>query len=269
MFRAVVFLVLALSGPVSAQADNLVRMATTTSTANSGLIDYLLPIFLEDTGYQVHTIAVGTGKALRLGREGDVDVVLVHARKAEEAFVNNGYGVERKDVMYNDFVLVGPASDPAGISRTESIEEALSSINNGDHYFISRGDDSGTHKRELILWEMIGGEPDNSNYRAVGQGMGKTLQIANEFDAYTLTDRGTWLAYQNKLQIKLLFEGNPRLFNPYGIIAVNPQKHPDINSAGANKLVEWITSPKAQQLIRDYRMHGEVLFIPNAGNQGS
>ncbi len=264
MFRAVLVLLLSLSSFGFAQAENLVRMATTTSTANSGLVDYLLPVFLDDTGFRVHTIAVGTGKALRLGREGDVDVVLVHAREAEEDFVSNGYGVERKDVMYNDFVLVGPASDPAGISRVNSVEAALGNISSGEHFFISRGDDSGTHKRELILWDTIGGLPDNPNYRAVGQGMGKTLQIANEFDGYTLTDRGTWLAFQDKLQIKLLFEGNPRLFNPYGIIAVNPVKHPDINHAGATALVEWMTSPKAQQLIGEFRMHGETLFVPNA-----
>ena len=264
MFRAVFVLVLLLSNAGFAQAENTVRMATTTSTANSGLLDYLLPVFTKDTNYQVHTIAVGTGKALRLGREGDVDVVLVHARQAEDAFVNNGYGVERKDVMYNDFVLVGPKSDPAGISSIESIEEALSNIKNREHSFISRGDDSGTHKKELILWEMVGGAPDNRNYRAVGQGMGRTLQIANEFDGYTLTDRGTWLAFQDKLQIKLLFEGNPRLFNPYGIIAVNPATHPDINHKGATALVEWITSPKAQELIGEFRIHGETLFVPNA-----
>ncbi len=264
MFRAVLVLVLSLSSFGFAQAENLVRMATTTSTANSGLVDYLLPVFLDDTGYRVHTIAVGTGKALRLGREGDVDVVLVHAREAEEDFVSNGYGVERRDVMYNDFVLVGPASDPAGISRVNTVEAALGNIASGEFFFISRGDDSGTHKRELILWDTIGGLPDNPNYRAVGQGMGKTLQIANEFDGYTLTDRGTWLAFQDKLQIKLLFEGNPRLFNPYGIIAVDPVKRPDINHAGATALVEWITSPKAQQLIGEFRMHGETLFVPNA-----
>ncbi len=266
MFRVAVALFLTLSFFTPVQAESLVRMATTTSTANSGLLDYLLPIFQEETGHRVHIIAVGTGKALRLGREGDVDIVLVHARKAEDEFVNSGFGIDRRDVMYNDFVLVGPASDPAGISKTSSIEDALSSISTGGHYFISRGDDSGTHKRELLLWDTIGGLPDNPNYRAVGQGMGKTLQVANEFDAYTITDRGTWLAFQNKLQIKLLFEGNPRLFNPYGIIPVNPDKYPDINHAGASALSESITSPKAQALIGEFRMHGETLFIPNAAD---
>ena len=258
-------LIFALFWSLPAQAgENLLRLATTTSTANSGLLDFLLPKFTEQTSIEVHVIAVGTGKALRLGREGDVDIVLVHAREAEDAFVEAGYGVERRDVMYNDFVIVGPKSDPAGAATSRSTSEVLQRIHDRQTPFISRGDDSGTHKRELILWQSAGTTPAGSWYREVGQGMGKTLQIANEIDAYTMTDRGTWLAYQAKLDIELLFEGDPPLFNPYGIIAVNPERHQDVNYGGAKKLTEWMTSPKVQQMIGSFKIKGQPLFKPNA-----
>jgi tungstate transport system substrate-binding protein len=246
--------------------ESLLRLATTTSTANSGLMDFLLPKFTEETGIEVHLIAVGTGKALRLGREGDVDIVLVHARAAEDAFVEGGYGVDRTDVMYNDFIIVGPKSDPAGVADSVTVAQVLQRINASKQPFISRGDDSGTHKRELILWQSSGKTPAGSWYREVGQGMGKTLQIANEMDGYTMADRGTWLAYQSKLDIKLLFEDDPPLFNPYGIIAVNPELYPDVNYAGASRLIKWITSPAAQQMIGDYKIKGRQLFVPSAGN---
>ena len=246
--------------------ESLLRLATTTSTANSGLMDLLLPKFTGETGIEVHLIAVGTGKALRLGREGDVDIVLVHARHAEEAFVAAGYGIDRAEVMYNDFIIVGPETDPAGTAKSNTVAEVLQRIHASEKPFISRGDDSGTHKRELVLWQSASKSPDGSWYREVGQGMGKTLQIANEIDAYTMTDRGTWLAYESKLDIKLLFEGDPPLFNPYGIIAVNPERHPDVNYPGAIKLIKWMTSPAAQKMIGQFKIRGHQLFVPSAGN---
>ena len=244
--------------------DFLLRLATTTSTANSGLMDYLLPKFTEETSIVVHMIAVGTGKALRLGREGDVDVVLVHARAAEDAFVAGGHGIDRADVMYNDFIIVGPKSDPAGAAQSSSVAEVLQRVFSTNGPFISRGDDSGTHKRELILWQIADRNPAGSWYREVGQGMGKTLQIANEVDGYTMTDRGTWLAYQAKLDIKLLFQGDPPLFNPYGIIAVNPARHDHVNYQGSSKLIKWITSPAIQKLIGQFKIRNQQLFVPSA-----
>ena len=254
---------LLLPGAVTS-ADSPLRLATTTSTANSGLMDFLLPQFREETGIEVHLIAVGTGKALRLGREGDVDIVLVHARSAEQEFVDAGFGVNRKDVMYNDFVIVGPKSDPAKAASSRSVAEVLDRIHGSRQPFISRGDDSGTHRRELMLWQEAGKAPDGNWYREVGQGMGKTLQIANEIDAYTMTDRGTWLAYQAQFDIILLYEGDRPLFNPYGIIAVNPELHPHTNYASASRLIDWITSPKVQKMIAGFRVKGQQLFIPNA-----
>ena len=254
---------------ITAQAtanESLLRLATTTSTANSGLLDYLLPKFTAESAIEVHLIAVGTGKALRLGQEGDVDIVLVHARAAEDAFIEGGYGVDRADVMYNDFIIVGPESDPAGAASSDSVAEVLRRVYDSEQPFISRGDDSGTHKRELILWQSAGKTPAGSWYREVGQGMGKTLQIANEVDGYTMTDRGTWLAYQSKLDIQLLFEDDPPLFNPYGIIAVNPELHADVNYAGAIELIKWIVSPKVQKMIGEFKIRGQQLFVPSAGN---
>jgi tungstate transport system substrate-binding protein len=247
-------------------SESVLRLATTTSTANSGLLEFLIPRFTRETGIEVHTIAVGTGKALRLGREGDVDIVLVHARAAEDAFVEAGYGVDRADVMYNDFIIVGPRSDPAGAASSDSVARVLQRIYDSKQPFISRGDDSGTHKRELILWESADKTPAGSWYREVGQGMGKTLQIANEIDGYTMTDRGTWLAYQSKLDIQLLFEDDPPLFNPYGIIAVNPARHPDVNYVGASKLIKWMTAPEAQKMIGEFKIKGQQLFVPSAVN---
>ena len=244
-----------------------IRLATTTSTDNSGLLYEILPLFEQASGYKVHVIAVGTGKALRMGRDGDVDLVLVHARTAEDAFVNAGYGINRQDVMYNDFVLVGPLTDPAGIQGAKNASQALTGIAQKKVLFISRGDDSGTHKKELSLWQAADINPDDSWYREAGQGMGKVLQIASELDAYTLTDRGTWLSYREKSSLKIVHEGDPRLYNPYGIIAVNYQRYPDINRYGADALIAWITSPSGQELIDNYRIDGKRLFIPSA-NKG-
>jgi len=264
-YFSVLFAVFLIASQASA-SDSPLRLATTTSTANSGLLDFLIPRFTTQSGIEVHTIAVGTGKALRLGREGDVDIVLVHARVAENAFVEGGYGIDRADVMYNDFIIVGPRSDPAGAASSDSVAQVLQRIADSEQPFISRGDDSGTHKRELILWQSAGKTAAGSWYREVGQGMGKTLQIANEVDGYTMTDRGTWLAYQSKLDIQLLFEDDPPLFNPYGIIAVNPARHPDVNYVGASKLIKWITAPEAQKMIGEFKVKDQQLFVPSAVN---
>ena len=262
---SLLILSLLISG-LSLASETPLRLATTTSTANSGLMDYLLPRFTAETGLEVHLIAVGTGKALRLGREGDVDIVLVHARQAEDKFVADGYGVDRADVMYNDFIIVGPKSDPAGVARSHSVADVFAKIHASGQPFISRGDDSGTHKRELILWQSANKTPGGSWYREVGQGMGKTLQIANEVDGYSMTDRGTWLAYQSKLDIALLYENDPPLFNPYGIIAVNPARHADVNYEGASKLIQWFISPPVQKLSGEFKIRGQQLFVPSAGS---
>lgn len=247
------------------QADNqILRMATTTSTENSGLLAVLMPAFEQQAGLKVHVIAVGTGKALRMGQDGDVDLVLVHAPEAEKAFVDAGYGVDRRDVMYNDFVIVGPTSDPATISNSGDAGIALRQIAAQPSLFISRGDDSGTHKKERELWQSAGITPAGDWYREAGQGMGKVLQMAGELDAYTITDRATWLAYRDKSPLRLLFEGDPRLYNPYGIIAVSPQRYPDINYQGALKLMDWITSTEGQRLIGEFTISGTRLFTPSA-----
>lgn len=241
-----------------------VRMATTTSTENSGLLAYILPEFEKQAGYRVHVIAVGTGKALELGRRGDVDVILVHAKNAEDTFVNEGYGVKRFDVMYNDFILVGPNTDAAKVRASSHIADALIKVNQQQSIFISRGDNSGTHKKEKGLWKEAKQSPIGSWYREVGQGMGKTLMIANEMQAYTLIDRGTWLAFKDKVDLKLLVEGDSKLFNPYGIIAINPKKHSNTNIKAANEFIEWITSPSVQAKIASFKISGQQLFIPSA-----
>jgi tungstate transport system substrate-binding protein len=250
-------------------SSNIIRLATTTSTENSGLLTYLLPRFSEATGYKVHVIAVGTGKALRMGRDGDVDVVMVHAPAAEKKFVAEGYGEKRYPLMYNDFVIIGPASDPAGISKASSVADAMKRIADQPAIFVSRGDDSGTHKKEKNLWNNAKLDPKGSWYREAGQGMGKVIQIASELDAYTLADRGTWIAYQNKTALQLLFQGDPVLHNPYGVIAVNPKRYPDANYAGAQTLITWLTSDNGQALISDYKVAGFKLFTPSAKAPGA
>jgi tungstate transport system substrate-binding protein len=244
--------------------DRIIRLATTTSTDNSGLLAVLLPVFENKTGYRVHVIAVGTGKALRMGRDGDADVLLVHAPAAEIDFVKGGYGVNRLPVMYNDFVLVGPKSNPAGIAMDSGINQAMKQISEKQATFISRGDNSGTHKKELSLWQADNIHPEGKWYHEVGQGMGKVLQMAAELDAYTLTDRGTWLAYQAKSPLTILNQGDPQLFNPYHIITVSPQRYPDINYQGASALSNWITSSDGQSVIAGFKVNDTVLFKPSA-----
>ena len=252
---------IALATPGIAHSAQALRLATTTSTENSGLLSYLLPVFEKRSGIPVHVIAVGTGKALRIARAGDVDLVMVHARPAEQRFVADGHGVDRREFMYNDFVIVGPRSDPAGVGETDSIMEAMERIASSGR-FLSRGDDSGTHKKELALWDMIDRKPGGDWYVESGLGMGKVLQMASELDAYTMTDRGTWLAYRGRLELSLLLQGDPPLFNPYGVIAVNPQRHPHVNYAGATALIDWLASAEGQKLIARYSVAGQVLFHP-------
>ncbi len=245
-----------------AQAAQPLRLATTTSTENSGLLSYLIPAFEKQSGLSVHVIAVGTGKALRIARAGDVDVVRVHARPAEQRFVADGHGVDRREIMYNDFVVVGPGDDPAGIAEGNSAVEALQRIAASGSRFVSRGDDSGTHKKELALWQMAGVKPGRGWYLESGLGMGKVLQMASELDAYTLTDRATWPAYRGHLELALLLQGDPPLFNPYGVIAVNPERHAHVNYAGATALIDWLASSDGQKMIAHYTVDGQVLFHP-------
>jgi len=246
-----------------AHADTaFIRLATTTSTENSGLLAELLPAFEKSHPYRVKVIAVGTGKALRLLKEGDVDVALVHARAEENKLVAAGYSVNRHDVMYNDFVIVGPTDDPAGLQGTADVLEAMQRIADSHSLFISRGDDSGTNKKEVSLWKQASLQPAGERYREVGQGMGKALLITAELQGYTLTDRGTWLSYRDKLPLKIVFEGDRRLFNPYGIMAANPEKYPDANYAGAIALIKWMTSAPAQHLIAHFTINQQQLFVP-------
>ena len=242
-------------------------MATTTSTENSGLLYELLPPFEEQNNCKVDVIAVGTGKALKLGENGDVDIVFVHARKAEGQFVADGFGVGRRDVMYNDFVILGPESDPAGIKGTKDASAALRKVADKQACFCSRGDDSGTHKKEQALWQAAGVEPSGQWYVETGQGMGATLTVANEKLAYTLADRGTYLAFRDKIQVKVLCEGDERLFNSYGIIAVNPKRHAHVKHDLALKLIAYVTSSEGQQSIANFEKSGEQLFHPDATSQ--
>lgn len=260
---ALIVLLVAFTAPATS-AESIIRLATTTSTDNSGLLAVLLPPFEQRARQKVHVIAVGTGKALRLARAGDVDVVLVHARQAEDALVSEGFGVNRRDVMYNDFVIVGPKHDPAEIRGSTDAVASMVRIAQTQSMFLSRGDDSGTHKRERQLWQRAQVEPKDAWYREAGQGMGKVLQMSAEIGAHTLTDRGTWLAFRSRLPLDLLVEGDERLFNPYGIVAVNPAIYPDVNYEGAMQLIDWVTSAQGQSLIGNFRIHGQTLFTPDA-----
>jgi tungstate transport system substrate-binding protein len=237
-------------------------LATTTSTQDSGLLDVLVPAFEKETGVRVKVIAVGTGQALALGRRGDADVLLVHARAAEDAFVAQGYGVDRRDVMYNDFLLVGPAADPAGVRSTHTAAAALARIAGRRSTFVSRGDDSGTHKKEQELWRAARVQPSGEWYLRAGAGMGEVLRMASERGAYTLSDRATFLAQQKGLQLVTHLEGDRALFNPYGVIAVNPRRLPGVNYAGARRFIQFLMSPPAQRLIADFgrARYGQPLF---------
>jgi tungstate transport system substrate-binding protein len=255
---------LALVATFPAGAAGDLRLATTTSTDNSGLLKYILPKFEAKYGAKVKVIAVGTGKALKLGENGDVDVVMVHARPSENKFVAAGHGVNRRDVMYNDFIIVGPKNDPAGIKGTKDPVAAFKKIAQKHALFVSRGDDSGTNKREKIYWKRASITPKGSWYVAAGQGMGAVLTMSGQKQAYTLADRATYLTYKAKTGLVIEVEGNPNLFNPYGVIAVNPKKYPDVNYMGAMAFIAWLTSPEGQKMIGEFKKDGTQLFHPDA-----
>jgi len=256
------FVLLGLSFHSSAEVERL-KMATTTSTDNSGLLAVLNPPFEKKYGIKLDVISVGTGKAIRLGMNGDVDLILVHAPGAEKNFVDAGFGIERKLVMHNDFVIVGSDDDPAKLKTAKNINEAMSRLMQQKHIFVSRGDDSGTHKKEKNLWAMIGDQPSGKWYLSVGQGMGIVLRIADDKEAYTLTDRGTYLAYKDKMKLRVLFEKDNALFNPYHVIMVNPEKHPHTKIELARKYSEFIRSEEGQDLIRNFKINEEELFHPD------
>jgi tungstate transport system substrate-binding protein len=255
-----VLLSLALLAAPSFAAERL-RLATTTSTENSGLLAELIPPFEQANDCKVDVIAVGTGKAIKLGETGDVDVVLVHARTLEDKFVAEGYGVDRRDVMYNDFVILGPAADPAGIAGLKDAAEALVKIAAAKATFVSRGDQSGTHVKERELWTAGGVEPAGDWYLEAGLGMGEVITMATERLGYSLADRGTYLAYKDKTDLKVLVEGDERLFNPYGVIAVNPEKHPHVKFQLAQKFSDYLVSPEGQAVIAAYPRGGDPLFF--------
>jgi tungstate transport system substrate-binding protein len=253
----------------TAQQKSIV-IASTTSTQDSGLFEYLLPIFEQKTGIGVKVIAQGTGQALDTGRRGDADVVFVHAKSAEEKFLAEGEGVKRYPVMYNDFVLIGPKSDPAGIKGMKDVAKGLRLIKDKQAPFISRGDRSGTHVAELALWNKDAGIDIEKEkglwYKSIGQGMGAALNMAGASDAYVLSDRGTWLSFKNKGDLQILVEGDKRLFNQYGVMLVNPAKHPNVKKDLGQKFIDWMVSPEGQKAIADYKINGEQLFYPNAGD---
>lgn len=248
----------------SAADKNVVRLATTTSTVASGLLDAILPKFEANCGCKVHTIAVGTGKALKLGESGDVDVVLVHDPGLEERFMAGGFGVDRRAVMHNDFVVVGPKEDPAGLRGAPSVVEAFKRLAAGRAPFISRGDESGTHQKEKALWKQAALKPAGAWYRETGQGMGEVLQMANEKRGYALADRGTFIAWERKLELVVLSEGDAQLFNPYSVIAVNPAKAPHARHALAKRFIDYLTGPEGQKAIAGFQLEGKQLFFPDA-----
>lgn len=259
------------SAPVQAQ-DTFIIVQSTTSTQNSGLFEFMLPKFQEKTGIEVRVVAVGTGQAIKNAANGDGDVLFVHAKPAEEKFVADGYGVKRFDVMYNDFVVVGPPADPAGIAGSSDITDALKKIAEAKAPFASRGDDSGTHKAELALWEAAGVDVAAASggwYRETGSGMGATLNTGTGMGAYVLTDRATWISFGNKGAYRIAVEGDERMFNQYGIILVNKEKLPNVKADLGQQFVDWVISEEGQQVIADYKIDGQQLFFPNARPSGS
>jgi tungstate transport system substrate-binding protein len=253
-------------GPAAAQ-DQFITVASTTSTENSGLFGELLPKFREQTGIEVRVVAVGTGQAIKLAENGDADVLFVHHEDSEEQFVAEGFGIERHEVMYNDYVIVGPGSDPAGVKGSKDVVDALRKIAAAEAPFASRGDDSGTHKAELALWGEAGIDTAGASgswYRETGSGMGPTLNTAAGMDAYGLTDRGTWLSFENRQNLEIVVEGDPRLFNQYGIILVDPEKHPHVKAELGQEFIDWVISDEGQQAIGAFRINGQQAFFPNA-----
>jgi len=265
-FLTIIFIILIGTNAAYAE-ERFITLSSTTSTDNSGLLDYLIPKFKNKTGINVRVIAVGTGRALQLGERGDADLVLVHHKPSEERFVESGFGIERRDVMYNDYVIVGPKKDPAEIMQVKAAAKAFNLISANSLPFISRGDDSGTHKKELEIWTLTGIDVNQHSggwYREAGAGMGATLNIANGMSAYTMTDRGTWLSFKNRDDLTLLFENDPPLFNQYGIILVNPERHAHIKYQHAKLFSDWLPSAEGQQAIAEFTLEDQQLFFPNA-----
>jgi tungstate transport system substrate-binding protein len=267
--RAFLAVLLTLAAFAAQAQERFITVASTTSTEQSGLFGYLLPIYEQQTGVKVRVVALGTGQALDVGRRGDADVVFVHARAAEEKFLAEGQGVKRYPVMYNDFVLIGPKSDPAKVAGSKDILTAMKKLKAAQAPFVSRGDRSGTHMAELDLWKAAGVDIDKSKgpwYRDTGQGMGPALNTAASMGAYILADRGTWLAFKNRGDLTILVEGDKRLFNQYGVMLVNPEKHPNVKKELGQQFIDWLVSPAGQKAIADYKINGEQLFYPNAAD---
>lgn len=254
----------AMVAALPAAAQDFITVASTTSTEQSGLFGHILPIFQEETGIAVRVVAQGTGQALETGRRGDADVVFVHARELEEQFVDDGYGVARFDVMYNDFVIVGPGDAPAGIADAASAADAMAAIAEAEAPFASRGDDSGTHVAEMALWAAAGIEPAGGWYRETGSGMGPTLNTASQMNAYALTDRSTWLGFENRGELVILYAGDEALFNAYGVILVNPERHAHVQAEQGQAFIDWLISDAGQEAIASYTLGGEQLFFRNA-----
>jgi tungstate transport system substrate-binding protein len=269
---AAALLTVAFAAPNAQAEDKSIVVASTTSTQDSGLYDYLLPKYKEKTGVTVKVVAQGTGQALDTARRCDADVVFVHAKVQEEKFLSEGYGVKRFPVMYNDFVLIGPASDPAHIAGSKNVAEALRKIMDAKAPFISRGDRSGTHSAELKLWKDAGIDIQKDRgdwYKSIGQGMGAALNAAKASDAYVLSDRGTWIHFKNKGDLKIVVEGDKRMFNQYGVMLVNPQKCPNVKAGLGQQFVDWVISPDGQKTIANYKIGGEQLFYPDANEPGA
>jgi tungstate transport system substrate-binding protein len=267
--RALLVAAVWLAGGAAWAQPTFIVLASTTSTEQSGLFKHLLPAFTQQTGIEVRVVALGTGQALDTGRRGDADVVFVHDPQAERRFVEEGYATARQDVMYNDFVIVGPASDPAKLAGLKDANEALRRIAAAQAPFVSRGDRSGTHAAELRLWKDAGVELATARgpwYRETGSGMGPALNTASGMNAYLLTDRGTWLSFRNRGELKVFVEGDRRLFNQYGVMRVNPARHPHVKAEAAQRFVDWLVSPAGQKTIAEFRIGGEQLFFPNAGS---
>jgi len=267
--RVLLAALLCLAAFASSAQEKFITVASTTSTEQSGLFGYLLPIYEQQSGVKVRVVALGTGQALDVGRRGDADVVFVHARAAEEKFLAEGQGVKRYPVMYNDFVLIGPKNDPAKIAGSKDILAAMKKVEAAQAPFVSRGDRSGTHMAELDLWKAAGVDIDKSKgpwYRDTGQGMGPALNTASSMGAYILADRGTWLAFKNRGDLDILVQGDKRLFNQYGVMLVNPEKHPNVKKDLGQQFIDWLVSPAGQKAIADYKIGGEQLFYPNAGD---
>ena len=267
LVRAFILALMAAVFSSSAVADKFITLVGTTSTENSGLYEKILPLFIAKTGIHVRVVSVGTGRAINIARNGDADVLLVHHRPSEDKFVAEGYGVKRHDVMYNDFIIVGPGNDPAGIRGLKSVVDGLARIAKTRNFFVSRGDDSGTHKKELSIWKLAGVDAAKASgtwYREAGAGMGATLNTASAMPAYTLSDRGTWLKFENRGGLRLLAENDPLLLNPYGVILVNPVRHPYVKAKMGQAFIDWITGAEGQAAIAAYRIKGRQAFFPNA-----